>query len=471
MDDLERRLRAWFKGQADRDPPERLHRFVRNLPRDHPRGRERRRSKVLFASGPFRIGAVIGIAAAVVGVLLLLRLDRPPPGPLGSAPMSSAEQTFASPSTAGAGAGSLVWQKGAGIPNDPEVTALVAGRDGFLAATLAQHGERFAPEVWRSSDGLTWSKLAGVDAFPPADKEHDNQILALLRTPNGYLAVGASALLDSSTGDAKSWISIDGVHWQASPVQASLRDAEMNGVTTAGGSGLLAVGSDGFPGASTQLSGSKGAMVWNSHDGLAWSRVVANVELAGGLMRSLVDTQWGLFAYGTDLPLRTGASAPPLWRSSDGQRWERVSRLTFEGSYRQVIGVAATDGSLVAAGTAINAEPSTWVSTDSLDWQASAIELGSQGRTSPTQLAGIVPFRGELLMSGTMTVGGTDPFLETPIWSYEDLGGWKLVAEPAILGAGATRLAATSDRVVLAVRSPDPSGKDRFVFFVGTPGP
>jgi hypothetical protein len=74
-------------------------------------------------------------------------------------------------------------------------------------------------------------------------------------------------------------------------------------------------------------------------------------------------------------------------------------------------------------------------------------------------------------MSGTMTIGGTDPFLETPIWSYEDLGRWKLVAEPAILGAGATRLAATSDRILLVVRSPAPPGNDRFVFFVGRPPP
>ena len=146
-------------------------------------------------------------------------------------------------------------------------------------------------------------------------------------------------LLDSSSGNSRSWISRDGIHWRASTMQSSLSDAEMNAVTR-GDSGYVAVGSDGFPRASTQLGGASGAMVWTSPDGLTWTRVPGSRELAGGLMRGIVASRWGWFAYGSDLPLSQGVSLPPLWHSSDGWRWERDRKIAFPGFYRAIHALA-----------------------------------------------------------------------------------------------------------------------------------
>jgi hypothetical protein len=65
---------------------------------------------------------------------------------------------------------------------------------------------------------------------------------------------------------------------------------------TAGGPGLVAVGSDG--------SGDEDAAVWTSVDGLTWSRVPDDESVLGGvrsqMMLSVIDREQGLVGVGRD---------------------------------------------------------------------------------------------------------------------------------------------------------------------------
>ena len=83
---------------------------------------------------------------------------------------------------------------------------------------------------------------------------------------------------------------------------------------TAGGPGLVAVGSDG-----------SAAAVWTSPDGFIWSRVPHDAALGGAsfqTMRSVTIGAVGLIAVGSD-----GSDAgedAAVWTSPDGITWSRV---------------------------------------------------------------------------------------------------------------------------------------------------
>jgi hypothetical protein len=105
---------------------------------------------------------------------------------------------------------------------------------------------------------------------------------------------------------------------------------------TAGGPGLVAVGSDGHPDA-------ENAVVWTSPDGVTWSRVPHNEVVFGGgaEMSSVTVGGPGLVAVG-------GAT---VWTSPDGITWSRAPHngAVFGGEV-EMRSVTAGGPGLVAVG-------------------------------------------------------------------------------------------------------------------------
>ena len=121
----------------------------------------------------------------------------------------------------------------------------------------------------------------------------------------------------------------------------------MNSVT-AGGPGLVAVGSDN-PG------GDRDGAVWTSPDGFNWSRVPHDEVIFGGESSQAMDSVTaggpGLVAVGFDH--RPSAQDGAAWTSSDGITWSRVpdDEEVFGGEgFHSMLGVTSGGPGIVAVG-------------------------------------------------------------------------------------------------------------------------
>ena len=167
--------------------------------------------------------------------------------------------------------------------------------------------------MWTSVDGLTWSRVPHDEAvFGGEDDGYYGQSMSSVTAGGpGLVAVG------SDVGRAAVWTSPDGIRWTRVPHdEAVFGGAAMNGVAL-GGPGLVAVG----PAQNT-------AAVWTSPDGIAWSRVPHDEVVFGGgtdtdndvEISSVTVGAEGLVAVGSD-PDREGGA---VWTSIDGLTWFRI---------------------------------------------------------------------------------------------------------------------------------------------------
>lgn len=239
-----------------------------------------------------------------------------------------------------------------------------------------------------SNDGATWILDPRDPGLIAAAPDHQNFGSGIANGPGGLVVVGVSANGDSSGGDVRAWRSTDGLHWQTAARISGDPNAEMNAVI-GGEPGYVAVGSDGFPGASTLESGSSGAAVWTSADGKSWTRVANQAGFGGAMMTGIAATATGYVAWGENLPM-SGAPAiqPPIWTSIDGRTWTRANGPTFARDvFFPLGGVIVEPDRWVAVGTrsVSDAEgggfkPGAWVSTDAgRAWTAAPIDGSTSG--------------------------------------------------------------------------------------------
>jgi hypothetical protein len=255
---------------------------------------------------------------------------------------------------------------------------------GWIGVAIGGQGARTV----HSDDGVRWVLDPGDPGLVAARPDHLNLALGIAHGPAGLVVVGTSANGDSSGGDVRAWRSTDGQHWQAALRISGDPNAEMNAVI-GGAPGYVAVGSDGFPGASTLQSGSRGAAVWTSADGSSWTRVANQAGFGGAMMTGIAPTETGYVAWGENLPM-AGAPAlqPPIWTSTDGRSWTRANGPTFARDvFFPLGGVIVEPDRWVAVGTrnASDAEgggfrPAAWVSTDTgRTWTAAPVEGSASG--------------------------------------------------------------------------------------------
>jgi len=173
---------------------------------------------------------------------------------------------------------------------------LTAGGPGLVAVGWDVSGGDADAAVWTSPDGISWTRVSHDEAvFGGAG---DQEMLSVIAGGPGLVAVG----WDSSGGDqdAAVWTSSDGVSWsrvsQDEAVLGGESDQEMVSVIV-DGPGLVAVGWD-------TSGGDQDAAVWSSEDGISWSRVSHDEAVLGGdgdqWMLSVTAGGPGLVAVGSD---------------------------------------------------------------------------------------------------------------------------------------------------------------------------
>ena len=222
-------------------------------------------------------------------------------------------------------------------------------------------GDRDAA-VWTSPDGITWSRVPHDEAVFGGEAE---QVMTSVTAGGpGLVAVG----IDNSGGDrdAAVWTSPDGIAWSRVPHDEAVFGGEAEQVmtsVTAGGPGLVAVGSGG-------PIASRKAAVWTSPDGIAWSRVPHDEATFGGERGQEISSVTvggpGLVAVGWAAPGDDHDGA--VWTSPDGITWSRVphDEATF-GFYKEISSVTAGGPGLVAVGWD-DGTGAVWTSPDGITW-------------------------------------------------------------------------------------------------------
>jgi len=180
----------------------------------------------------------------------------------------------------------------------------------------------------------------------------------------GLVAVGVNNLDPDDPGrgkggseffetDAAVWTSVDGITWSRVPYDGAIFDrAEMSSVTV-GGPGLVAVGST-HPDDDVPTGPSSDAVVWTSVDGISWSRVPADGAVFAGTggqrMATVIATDAGLVAVGSDGGGYDTRPDSAVWTSADGITWSRVTHdeAVFGGTWMSSVTVAGPG--LVAVG-------------------------------------------------------------------------------------------------------------------------
>ena len=136
----------------------------------------------------------------------------------------------------------------------PVGTSLFIGRAGGpwpRAQLVAVGWDEFGgdPEavVWTSPDGITWSRVPHDAAV--FGGENIQEMKSVTIGGQGLVAVGSDGLGDDPDTDAAVWTSPDGISWSRVPHDAAVfggKDSQGMNSVTAGGPGLVAVGSDGL---------------------------------------------------------------------------------------------------------------------------------------------------------------------------------------------------------------------------------
>ena len=270
----------------------------------------------------------------------------------------------------------LIWSR---VPHDEAVfgggwiTGVIVAGPGLVAVGSVDFyndldaGTGGDAAVWTSVDGLIWSRVPHDEAvFGGADTQ---LMFDVIVGGPGLVAVGSDGLgvWDHNAGlVAAVWTSVDGITWSRVPhdeavfgrldYESDERDSQGMISVTAGGPGLVAVGSSWDPGWS--------ALVWTSVDGITWSRAPDNEEILGdvGVMTGVTAGGPGLVAVGGG-----------VWTSADGITWSRVPDNTVIVRWSDVNSVTVGGPGLVAVGAAPSpdlsgSDAAVWTAVDGIAW-------------------------------------------------------------------------------------------------------
>jgi hypothetical protein len=302
------------------------------------------------------------------------------------------------------------------VPNDEAVfggalmNSVTAGGPGLVAVGRAD-SEATEPvaAVWTSVDGVTWSRVPHDEAVFGESVFGEVVMNSVTVGGPGLVAVGYDGAAQGLNSNAVVWTSRDGIAWSRVPHDQTIFGGGWVGMNsvTAQGPGLVAVGSDWY------VDGEDGrATVWTSADGIAWSRVPHNEAVfGGGSMRSVTAGGPGLVAVGS-ATWEENKSIAAVWTSVDGVTWSRVrhddavfgggdgprgvgmSSVTIGGPGLVAVGAdfmrraTLPDGGWVRIGA-------VWTSVDGIDWS----------RTPHNEAVFEAPDRPEMLME-SVTAGG-----------------------------------------------------------------
>ena len=158
-----------------------------------------------------------------------------------------------------------------------ELTDVIANGDGFVAVGRSLKDLVRRAAVFRSDDGLRWTRSRDEASFQLGTME------AIMATPTGFVAVGN--VLDGIDGHASAWTSPDGLAWVRTTGNGAAFDIGGHGTFSDGrerggmidvawtGNRVVAIGTTCEP-----AGGGCRGVAWTSDDGRSWTREADELE-------------------------------------------------------------------------------------------------------------------------------------------------------------------------------------------------
>jgi hypothetical protein len=229
---------------------------------------------------------------------------------------------------------------------------------------------------------------------------------------DGLVAIGSDGAFGSIL-----WTSEDGTTWRDITPEGFASVGIANVIEFDGG--LIAVGRGNTIDVDAQQ-----AAVYRSDDGVTWHMVDAGEEMLGQLI-DVVATDDGLYAVG-GVP---GADAAGIWRSTDGDTWERTGG-DFEHAF--MWSIAEGGPGLVAVGWRRNPDPdlAVWTSVDGAEWTLAPDPEGFEGYEGTD----VIEFDGTLAMVGSSLATG-----QGGAWFSDDGIAWERAEMSGGTGSGYAR--------------------------------
>ncbi len=340
-----------------------------------------------------------------------------------------------------------------------QVNTLMVTASGVVAAGTVVDGTDLDAAVWKSTDGIHWSRVMSAQRSFAGNGDHVISDIAPLGT--GFVAVGA--VRPATQWLPASWISPDGTSWsavssafpQAPALNAGGQGTVVAAVAAAPGTGgLVAVGGGlgtlGAGPAGVGLGAAGGPVVagrpglprmWTSTDGLSWSEapLAAPASTTSGWRLGLVASAGGTTVVADD------TVGEPRMLAYVGAAWSDVSA---DPSNFGVPATVATPTSLVSRGgnlyLSIDVDTpsqalrpaSEWAevltSADGTHWKLSA----AGGPLAGHRVDGLLAVPGGLAAAGGTAAGGSPvPPPAATVWSSPDATTWTPAPNPAAAGA------------------------------------
>jgi hypothetical protein len=284
-------------------------------------------------------------------------------------------------------------------------------------ATIDRPEGGVSNEIWRSADGIDWTRVVPTTIFPPRDGHSivvfQNKLWVIGGWEGSLLGGGNDVRLNDV------WSSSDGVAWtQQIPAGGTIFARRVSHDVAVFQDKLWVIGGHLQNSADTND-------VWSSPDGLTWTLVQANAAFSARRSHRVV-------AFHNELWLTGGGSGPSgepaqgtseVWHSPDGITWTQVNppfpffprlRHAMEVFGDRLIVIGGASGEDYATSTLYS---DIRASSDGINW----IELTVEERFAPRSASASMVHGGELWL-----VGGFGLSFFNDVWRSSDGRDWRV---------------------------------------------
>lgn len=214
-------------------------------------------------------------------------------------------------------------------------------------------------DIWNSDDGINWNKAEKSAAWSPRTGTPIVEFNGRLWIFGGLEWIG-----DKQTFKNDVWSSVDGINWEKMTEHAAWEPRAYHGALAYKGK-LWVIGGGSYKPGYVALND-----VWNSEDGVNWTKV-SNAPWHGRIWFSTVvynDYMWVIGGWSKDTLNSDG-----IWYSNDGEKWKRLA-ISKTWRARHEPSTYVFDGKVILAGghdgTPLTNEvwqldvPSAWLNLD-----------------------------------------------------------------------------------------------------------
>jgi len=266
----------------------------------------------------------------------------------------------------------VTWHRQSATVRNGSAGRIAAGPRGVVA--IGGTGSHLAS--WSSTDGLSWSKLR--DAFPLPTLGTDTvEVTDVTVAGDGWLAVGRrdpACFIDCGLDPKRSyvWRSSDGLHWTRIGDQPALKGGGMNAVSRWGDGFVAAGGAAGHAAVWTSADGATWSRVpdvplfhgQSSASGGYLGVEATNVGTVAGTI-AVVGNAYAQDVCPSGVAVRF-CPGPRAWWSGDGLAWSTAPFARARNG--QLNAMAVVGDGLLAVGWSEKCTAGVWASADAQSW-------------------------------------------------------------------------------------------------------